>query len=86
MYLAPSGHRCGKAGSFVAATGLGCSVAYGILVPGPGLEPTSPAFQGGFLTTGPHQESPCAAAFGVLCRLLLCSIDVDGTDQDGLPR
>ena len=64
------------------ATGLRCSVAYGILVPGPGFEPTSPAFQGGFLTTGPP-GNPCAAAFGVLpCGLLLCSIDVDSTDQD----
>ena len=33
--------------------GLSCSVACGILVPGPGIEPTSPALEGGFLTTGP---------------------------------
>ena len=36
---------------------LGCSVAYGILVPWPGIEPASPALQGGFLTTGPPGKS-----------------------------
>ena len=28
-------------------------MACGILVPGPGIKPMSPALQGGFLTTGP---------------------------------
>ena len=35
------------------AHGLNCSAACGILVPPPGIEPESPALQGGFLTTGP---------------------------------
>ena len=33
--------------------GLSCSVACGILVPRPGIEPMSSALAGGFLTTGP---------------------------------
>ena len=36
---------------------LGCSVAYGILVPWPGIEPASPALQSGFLITGPSVKS-----------------------------
>ena len=36
---------------------LGCSAACKILVPGPGIEPTSPALQSGFLTTGPPGKS-----------------------------
>ena len=34
-----------------------CSTACGILVPRAGIEPTSSALQGGFLTTGPPGES-----------------------------
>ena len=51
------------AGFFVAAHGfsvvhrLGRSRARGILVPPPGIEPSSPALQGGFLTTGPPGKS-----------------------------
>ena len=36
---------------------LGCSVACGVLVPRPGIKPTSLALEGGFLTTGPPGES-----------------------------
>ena len=39
-------------GSVVAVCGLCCSVACKILLPQPGMESTSPALQGGFLTTG----------------------------------
>ena len=39
-------------GSIVAARGLRYSVACGIIVPQPGIEPRSPASQGRFLTTG----------------------------------
>ena len=46
---------CGTKGSRVH--GLGFSVAYGILVPQPGVEPVSPALEGGFLTTGPQGKS-----------------------------
>ena len=39
-----------------------CPVACGILVPGPGVEPMSPAPAGGFLTTGPPGKS-CLTSF-----------------------
>ena len=42
-------------GSFVAV--LSCSVACGIFVPPPGIEPMSPALKGRFLTTGPPGKS-----------------------------
>ena len=38
--------------SVAVAGELGCPVACGILVPGPGVKPVTPALQGGFLTTG----------------------------------
>ena len=44
-------------GSVVVVHGFGCPEAGGILVPRPGMEPTSPVLDGGFLTTG-HQGSP----------------------------
>ena len=37
--------------------GLSCPVACGILVPQPGIEPASPALEGGFFTTGPPGKS-----------------------------
>ena len=43
--------------SLVVAHGLSCPVACGILVPQPGIDPTSPALEGGFLTTGPPGKS-----------------------------
>ena len=45
-------------GSLVVAQGSSCPEACGILAPRLGLEPMSPALEGGFSTTGPHQESP----------------------------
>ena len=45
------------AGSVVAANGLSCPAACGILVPQPGIEPASPALEGGFLTAGPPGKS-----------------------------
>ena len=42
----------------VVALGPRCSMACGILVPKPGIEPASPALQGGFLTTGPQENFP----------------------------
>ena len=45
-------------GSVVAACGLSCSVASGILVPQPVIEHESPALQDEFLTTGPPGKSP----------------------------
>ena len=44
-------------GSVVALCRLSCSVARGILVPRPRIEPTFPALQGGFLTPGPPGKS-----------------------------
>ena len=42
----------------MAVLGLYCStcVSYMILVPPPGIEPASPALEGGFLTTGPPEN------------------------------
>ena len=48
-------------GSVVVTHGLSCdtcSIARGILVPLPGMEPVSPALGGGFVTTGPPGKSP----------------------------
>ena len=44
----------------MAVLGLHCSacVSYMILVPPPGIEPVSPALEGGFLTTEPPGKSP----------------------------
>ena len=44
-------------GSVVVAHWLSCPAACGILVPCPGIEPTSPVLEGGFLTTGPPRKS-----------------------------
>ena len=45
------------AGSVVAVQGLRCLGACGILVPHPGIEPSSPALEDGFLSTGPLGKS-----------------------------
>ena len=43
--------------SLVLALGLSsCSTTCGILVPRPGIEPVSPAWQGGLLTPGPPEK------------------------------
>ena len=49
---------CSVWASLVVALRLGCISVYGILVPKPGIEPESPALEGGFLTTGPLGRSP----------------------------
>ena len=38
--------------------GLSCPAARGILVPRPGINPASPALEGGFLTAEPPGKSP----------------------------
>ena len=43
------------------ASELSCPAACGILVPRPGIEPTSPALQGEFLATGPPGRSPLSS-------------------------
>ena len=40
-------------GIYMVTHGFSCPAAYGILVFQPGIEPESPALQGGFLTTQP---------------------------------
>ena len=57
--------------------GLSCSVACGILVPRPGIELMSPAWAGGFLTTGPPVKSLCVwfyASTILLWLWYLCNI------------
>ena len=44
-------------GSVVVAHGLSCSTAGMWDLPGPGLEPVSPALAGGFLTIAPPGKS-----------------------------
>ena len=46
-----------SASSVVVARGLSCLTACGILVPQPGIEPASPALEGGFFTTAPPGKS-----------------------------
>ena len=58
-YLWLCGCCCSKDAAVVAQR-LRCSQACGILVPQPGVEPTSPALEGRFLTTGPPGKSPGA--------------------------
>ena len=49
-------------------------------VPGPGIEPVSPALAGGFLTTGPPGKSPNLLIFilntkiNVHTRVMICGI------------
>ena len=43
--------------SLIAACGLSCSAAWEILVPQPGIEPTTLALQDWFLITGPPEKS-----------------------------
>lgn len=42
----------------VAARGLSCPVASGVLVPQPRIQPGSPDLEGGFQTAGPPAKSP----------------------------
>ena len=39
--------------------------AWGILVPQPGIEPSSPALEGGFITSGPQRKYPLVSLFCV---------------------
>ena len=64
LFLTTSGLSCGTwdllsrcAGFSLVVCRLSCPTAHGILVPGPGIEPASPASAGGFLTTGPPGKS-----------------------------
>ena len=63
--LGPSGRTqifavlCWHLGSEVVVHGIGCSTAYGILVPQPGIKPAPPEMQGRFLTIGPPGKFVC---------------------------
>ena len=48
---------------------INCLVACGILVPGTGIEPASPALQGRFLITGPPKE-PHPSADSLVAQLV----------------
>lgn len=50
-----------RVSSYSALTSV--PVASGILVPGPGIEPVSPALEGGFLSTGIPGKSLDASYF-----------------------
>ena len=52
-------------GSPVVARGLSCPAACGILVPQPGIEPTSPALEGGVFNTGPPGKSQAGGSSDV---------------------
>ena len=56
-FLQCLGSLLGVYTSLVVALGLRCPKACGILVPQPGMEPTSPAPEGRFLTTEPPGKS-----------------------------
>ena len=58
IYLAALGLRLWHAGSVIVVHGLSCPMAYGILVPQPGMAPGPPALEGRFLTTGPPGKPP----------------------------
>ena len=66
LFLAALGLSCHtwdlslwSVGSVAVACRLSCSEACGILVPRPGIEPASPALEGGFLNTVPPGKSLC---------------------------
>lgn len=57
VFVVAHGIFCSVGFSLVQAPRLSCPRADGILVPGPGLEPASPALEGRCLTTGPPGKS-----------------------------
>ena len=63
-------YSCGTWALRLRCTGLICPMAYGILVPPPGIGPTSLALEGKFLTSGPPGKSQGQAFIGIpaICR------------------
>ena len=59
------------------ARGLSCPTACGILVPRPGIEPMSPALEGGSSTTGPPGKSLKQLSFIVAVTQQMRSIGND---------
>ena len=80
LFLAALGFSCSRLAlcfdtlaSVAAALGLSCPGACGILVPHSGIEPTSAALEGRFLTTGPPWKSLFSSFIIVTCLFLwLC--------------
>ena len=56
LFLAASGLTCGSS-IFAVARSVGCPMVRGMLVSQPGIEPTSSALKGRFLTPGPLGSS-----------------------------
>ena len=61
-------------GSVFGAQGFSCSVACGILVPWPGIEPASCAMQGKFLTTGTPGKSLAGVTYKHQCTFQLSAV------------
>ena len=59
LFLAALGLHCSTSFLF-AAHGLICPAASRILASSPGIKPRSPALEGGFSTSRPPGETPCA--------------------------
>ena len=62
------------AASVAAVCGFSCPMACTILVPRPGVEPTSSALGGGFLTTGPPGTHPLPTVFSTVVFFCLFAI------------
>ena len=63
-------------GSADLAHRLSCSIACGILIPRPGVEPVSPALAGGFLSTGPPRKS-LETVLSLVCEQVLPYTDLN---------
>ena len=70
-------------GSLVVAHKLSFSEACGVLVSLPGIEPTSPALQGRFLTTGLPEKSHGQTLLSPCLKVRTC--EIQDVDIDTLP-
>ena len=59
--------HCSAQTSLVVVCRLSCPLACAILVPQPGIKPTSPALEGGFLTTRSPRKSPWSVTLLKTC-------------------
>ena len=74
--------------SLVVARGPSCSLAHGILVPRPGIEPMSPTLQvDGFFTTGPLRNSLKGFSKGLFLGLITvqCNLFKGKLEEGGPP-
>ena len=65
--LEPGLSSCSAQSSLLVVHRLSGSIACGILVPQPGIEPESPALEGEFLTPGPPGKSHFVYFYSVAC-------------------